>query len=331
MRNKIFLISILFLFFFLLIKNPLCLANEASLTLIYTSNTLGEVEPCGTCPETGDNGGLARRAYYIKKVREEVKNLLVLDGGDALVMSYFDRPSEREEAQKRGEFLLKVYEKIGYDAINIGDTDIGLGIKYLQALQKRSKIPFISANLVYRGTDKPVFKPYLIKEINGSKVGIIGLLPSEIPIHMYKELKGYFIKDPFQTATAMMRYLTTRCDYLIALTHLRFPDMESLIEISPRISVIIGGQDRSFALPKEVSGSLVVQTDAFGVHIGRLDLKLTKRFSGHFDIFPRTLLQKNIEDYENFLTLMHPGMDSDPEIEKLIESARDQLKRPIPW
>jgi 5'-nucleotidase len=329
MRWKTFLITALFF--------VICLAHSSShgkdipLTLIYSSNTLGEVEPCGTCPETGDNGGLARRAHYIKKVREEVKNLLVLDGGDALVMSYFGRPTEREKAQKKAEFLLKVYEKIGYDAINIGDTDIGLGIKYLQALQKRSKIPFISANLVYSGTDKPVFKPYLIKEINGSKVGIIGLLPSELPVHMHKELKGYFIKDPFQTATAMMRYLTARCDYLIALAHLSLSDIESLIEISPRFSIIIGGQDRSFALPKEVYGSLVVQTDAFGIHIGRLNLKLTKRFSDHFDIFPRTLLQKNIGEYQNFLTLMHPGTESDPEIEKLITASKDQLKKPIPW
>jgi len=27
---------------------------------------------------------------------------------------------------------------------------------------------------------------------------------------------------------------------------------------------------------------------------------------------------------------MHPGMESDKEIEKLIDSSRDQLKRPIP-
>jgi hypothetical protein len=28
---------------------------------------------------------------------------------------------------------------------------------------------------------------------------------------------------------------------------------------------------------------------------------------------------------------MHPGMESDKEIENLIESSRDQLKRPIPY
>jgi len=34
--------------------------------------------------------------------------------------------------------------------------------------------------------------------------------------------------------------------------------------------------------------------------------------------------------FENHLLLMHPGMESDKEIEKLIDSSRDQLKRPLP-
>ncbi len=35
--------------------------------------------------------------------------------------------------------------------------------------------------------------------------------------------------------------------------------------------------------------------------------------------------------FENHLPLMHPGMESDKEIENLIDSLRGQLKRPLPW
>ena len=300
------------------------------MTLVYSSNTLGQIDPSWR-GQTGYAGGLARRSNYIRKAREEVKNLLVLDGGDALVNPYFNHEQEKPKARKRAEAILEAYEKMGYDAINIGDFDLALGIKYLRYLQRRSNIPFMSANLVYRGTEKTVFKPYLIRKIGGLKVGIIGLLPSELPIHMYEELRGYSIKDPFQTAITVMGYLTTRCDLLIALAHLTPPEIESLVDIFPRISIIIGGEDRSFSFPKEVFGSLVVQTDAFGIHIGRLNLKLTKRSSDYIDVFPTTLLQKNIAGYENVMTLLHPGMESDSEIEMLIESSREQLKRPIPF
>jgi len=103
MRGKNFLFGIfilfIFLFIFLFINTPPCIGKETSLTLIYTSNTLGEVEPCG-CPEGGDNGGLPKRSHYLKTVKEEVKNLLILDGGDALIISYFSQPSEREKPEE---------------------------------------------------------------------------------------------------------------------------------------------------------------------------------------------------------------------------------------
>jgi 2',3'-cyclic-nucleotide 2'-phosphodiesterase (5'-nucleotidase family) len=370
MRAKIILFGILILFFSLLIRTSPCIGKETSLTLIYTSNTLGEVEPCGTCPEGGDNGGLPRRAHYLKSVKEEVKNLLVLDGGDALVISYFSQPSEREKARRRAEFVLRLYETLGYHALNIGDTDLGLGIEYLRNLQINSKIVFLSANLKEKKTKKPVFKPYLIKEIEGIKIGILGLITTGISSNTQKELKDYFIENPIKAAKETINRFMVSCDHIIALAHLTPPEIESLAKEVPRISIIIGGNDRSFILPKKIQRSVYAQTDAFGAHIGRLNLNLLKGPSEFIDILSKSLIQKKIEEtqkkmedpnyekdikalkelqdiliqqkkkmpssegnntYENYLTLMHPKMESDKEIENLIESSRDRLKRPIPY
>jgi 2',3'-cyclic-nucleotide 2'-phosphodiesterase (5'-nucleotidase family) len=368
MSKRMNLVSTLIILFFLFLGSSISLGNEVSLTLIYTSNTLGELES-GCCPETGNAGGLARRSHYIKTVKQEVKNLIIVDGGDALVLDYFNRISEREKARKRAEFVLMVYERMGYDALNIGDTDLGLGVEYLRNLQKKSKIPFLSANLKDKKTGKTIFNPYLIKKIAGSRVGIIGLLTPEISPVILKELKGYVIEDPIKAATEMTRRLKTQCDHLIVLAHLTPSEIVSLAKGMPEISIIIGGQDRSFVFPKKINRSLVVQTDAFGIHIGRLNLRLVKGSSEYIDGAAKSKLQKNIEEiqkkiddpqyikdvknlielketlseqikklpetegkntYENYLTLMHPGMESDKEIEKLIDSSRDQLKRPIP-
>jgi deoxyxylulose-5-phosphate synthase len=100
-----------------------------------------------------------------------------------------------------------------------------------------------------------------------------------------------------------------------------------------------------------------------------MNLKLIKGSDEFVDILPRTMIQKNIGEvqkkmeeaqyaketdklqemqkqfheqlkkmpkpegkntFENHLSLMHPGMESDKEIEKLIDSLRGQLKRPLP-
>lgn len=369
MGDKKILLGILISFFFFLIRTSPCIGNETSLTLIYTSNTLGEVELCG-CPEGGDNGGLPRRSHYLKTVKEEVKNLLVLDGGDALIISYFSQPSEREKARRRAEFVLRLYETLGYHALNIGDTDLGLGIEYLRNLQKNSKIPFLSANLKEKKTKKSVFKPYFIKEIEGFKIGILGLITTEIPPIVQKELKDYFIENPMKAATETINRFMSSCDHIVALSHLNPPEIESLAKEVPRVSIIIGGNDRSFIFSKQIHRSIYVQTDAFGAHIGRMNLKLAKGSKEFVDILPRTMIQKNIKEvrkrmedpqyvkeienlkrmqkqfneqlkkmpstegkntFENHLPLMHPGMESDPEIEELITTSKDRLKRPIPY
>jgi 5'-nucleotidase/UDP-sugar diphosphatase len=237
---------------------------------------------------------------------------------------------------------LKVYEKIGYNALNIGDTDMVLGIHYLRVLQERSKIPFLSANLMDKKTEKPLFQPFLIKMVNGLRIGIIGLLTPEVLPHLHKEMEGYFIEDPIKVATETVNRSLSDCDQIIALAHLNPSEIESLAKKVPQISIIIGGNDRSFIFPKQIRRSIYVQTDAFGLYVGRLNLRLVKGSSEFVDGPPtrieRGLLEKETESpdaeekntYENFFTLLHPEMESDPEIENMISSSRNQIKRPLP-
>ncbi len=369
MRDKKVLFSILIIFLSGLVGTSLCIGNEISLTLIYTSNNLGEVEPCGTCPDGGDNGGLPRRSHYLKTVKEEVKHLLVLDAGDALVVGYFSEPRGREQARRRAEFVLKLYETLGYHALNIGDTDLGLGVGYLKDLQKKSTIPFLSANLKEKKTGKPFFKPYLIKEVEGIQIGILGLVTADISPSIQKELKDYFIDNPVKAAAETVRHIKSSCDHVIVLAHLSTLEIESLVRDVQPISIIIGGNDRSFVFPKQMGRSLYVQTDAFGIHVGRLNLNLLKGSYEFADVLSARLIQKKIEEiqkkiedpkqaqdvkglkelqdilieqqkkipgsegknrYENYLVLMHPGMKSDLDIQRKIDASRDLLKRILP-
>lgn len=264
---------------------------------------------------------------------------------------------------------MKIYETIGYDGLNVGDNDLILGVEYLRALQKHSKVPFLSANIKEKKTGNPIFTPYLIKEINGSKVGIIGFLTPDIPPHIYEKMENYFIEDPIMVAIGIINGPMANCDHIIILAHLNLPEIESLAQSIPRISIIIGGHDHLLVFPREINRAIWVQTGAFGLHIGRLNLKFAKGSSGFVDITQRNLIQKNIDEiqkkiedpryvkevdslkrmmailteqkkkmpdgegkntYENHLILLHPGMASDPEIEELISSLRDRLKQLIP-
>jgi 5'-nucleotidase len=276
---------------------------------------------------------------------------------------------EREKARKRAEIVLNIYEKMGYDALNIGDNDLVLGAEYLRNIQKKSKIYFLSTNLKEKKTGKSLFETYFVKEMNGLKIGIIGLLTSDVPPYIHKEMTPYFIEDPIKTTIDIMNGPIANCDHIIILAHLDPPEIEALAKRVPQISIIIGGNDRSFIFPRKIHYSIWVQTDAFGLRVGRLNLNLVKGSKEFVDILPRSLIEKNIEEiqkkmeglqyakevknlmevqdslleqkkkmpdtegkntYENYLILLHPGMKSDPEIEKMISSSGEQLKRPLP-
>ena len=238
-----------------------------------------------------------------------------------------------------------------------------LGAGYLKTLQKHSKIPFLSANIKEKKTGKPLFTPYLIKEMNGIRIGIIGLLTPDIAPRAHVEIESYFIEDPFTVAMEIIHGPLALCDHLIVLGHLNPPEIESIAQILPKLSILIGGQDYSPVLPKEVNLALWVQTDAYGLRIGRLNSKFVQGSSGWVDVTQRNLLQKNIDEiqkkledprfvkeadalkrmkemlaeqkekmpdgegkptYESQLILLRPGMTSDPEVEQLISSSKDR-------
>ena len=314
MANKITLIGTLLIFFFLFLGSSLSFGEGTPLTLIYSSNTLGEVVPCG-CIEAGNAGGISRRSHYINTVRDEGKKVLLLDGGNALVIGQPGNEREQQKARKRAEFILKLYGKMGYDAVNIGDTDLVLGLEYLRTLQKHSSVPFLSANLKEKKTRKTVFKPYLIKEIHGLKVGIIGLITQSIS-PMLNKIRGYFVEDPARAATDSINGALLGVDIIIALAHMNHSEIESFAQKVPKISIIIGGHNQSYMDAKMVNHSLWVQTDAFGFQIGRLDVRWVK---GSSDF-----------QYVNILTVLHPGMKADPQIEEMLTSSGDILKRPLP-
>ena len=315
MRNKVLLVSTLLISLFIVPKTSSSLGNETPITLIYTSNTLAEVAPCG-CIEAGNAGGISRRSHYINTVRDEGKKVLLLDGGDALAIGQPGNERERQKSRERAEFILKLYGKIGYDAVNVGDTDLVLGLQYLRTLQKHSPVPLLSTNLKDKKTGKTLFKPYLVKEIYGLKIGIIGLISESTQPYVLDKKGGYVVEDPVKAATHTINGALLDCDIIIALAHLNHSEIESLAQKVPKISIIIGGHDRVYMDAKMLDRSLWVQTDAFGFQTGRLDVRWVKG--------------SLVFQYENFLTVLHPEMKTDPEIEGMIASSEEILKRPMP-
>jgi uncharacterized repeat protein (TIGR01451 family) len=82
-----------------------------------------------------------------------------------------------------GEPVVEVMNAMGYDVSVIGNHEFDFGRDALNERIAEADYPFLSANIYYSGTtDLADFvTPYVIKEVNGVDVGIVGLSTTETP------------------------------------------------------------------------------------------------------------------------------------------------------
>ena len=118
-------------------------------------------------------GGGASAARLIKKAQEkaalEGNSVLIIDAGDIFQGTLVGTRSE-------GESIVKYMNRIGYDAVVPGNHDFDLGKDNLIELIKNSKFPWVSCNIYDLETRKrwQWVKPWVIKEMDGLKIGITG-------------------------------------------------------------------------------------------------------------------------------------------------------------
>ncbi len=117
-------------------------------------------------------GGLARRATFIQAARTDYPNLLVLDAGNTLW-------SETGLAvASQGKVMVEAMNLMHYSAMALGETDLQLGEDILRQRIADAQFPVISANVVVLSTGKLLCQPYVLLDVGGRKVGLIGLTGS---------------------------------------------------------------------------------------------------------------------------------------------------------
>ena len=197
-------------FLFLLLGTMFSTCSKPSLPIgeflfITTGNVQGSFFPIKA--RLDSLGGLARRATFLNDLRSTGAQPILLDAGSLFT------------AQNRSVELIKCYNEIGYDALNIGAEDLknAANIKYLEQL---AEFPFLSANIVYKQSGKSVFRPFATIERSGFKVAVIGLTKSLLENSSDK----YELKDPIQTGKNLLDKVASYSDYQVILFNGSFDD-----------------------------------------------------------------------------------------------------------
>lgn len=239
--------------------------KSGQIRIIYSGNTLGELKPCG-CAREEDQGGIERRMGYLKGVRAESDNVLLVDTGDN-----FKEPTR--QGKVKAKYLLKAMMEMKYDAVLLGEHDFVYGYSFLK---ERQGVPWILSNIEM--AHWPLPKTRIRSFGNGLKAALIAVAdPDLLYGSRHAEDKITAAKEAVQ---AQLRHLEddSAPDLVVLLTHmerekaLRFLDMEG-------VDVIVNGHmekdtDLIDMEPVRKNGRIFVQSGPRGQKMGELDVTL---------------------------------------------------------
>ncbi|MEC7640572.1 MAG: multiheme c-type cytochrome [Nitrospinota bacterium] len=275
----------------------------ANLLILYTGNTLGELKPCG-CAKEEDQGGIERRAAYLKEVRAGHQNILLVDTGDS-----FKKPTTQGKLKAR--YLMKSMGQMDYDAVVPGDKDLVYGNRFFDEIPG---IPWVAANLeLLPGLPIPAYR---IKHLaNGLKAAIVGLVdPGLFYVGDSADIR---ITPPRESLRQTLRQLRQRekPDLVLLLTHMQRETALSLLKVEG-VDVIVNGHiDKATDLidmaPVQNNGRIFVQAAPRGQKVGELQVQ----------VGPQTT-----RVFQHHLVKLDSHVKFDPEMLKLYEEYNEKIE-----
>lgn len=169
-----------------------------------------------------DIANLEQIGSFLKYKKDSDPNTIILSNGDmfqgAALSNYY-----------YGEPIVDVFNYIGFDGFVIGNHEFDWGIdKILNYTDQNTEngemdYPILAANIVYHDTRQPLAntQPYLVKEVSGVRVGIIGVIGDVINSISASRVENIDFLDPVDTISNYAEILRTTeaCDIVVVYVH----------------------------------------------------------------------------------------------------------------
>jgi 2',3'-cyclic-nucleotide 2'-phosphodiesterase (5'-nucleotidase family) len=211
-----------------------------------------------------------------RKGRED--STLLLDAGDSLAGSGI-------ATVFAGKPMVDIMNAMKYDFITLGNHDFNWSKPELEALLAKAQFQITDSNVFSSDAHSPFLMAPLTnnvvgkKEVNGVKVGIIGLTtPDAYLTENPRNLEGLDITDPREEVKSNIRELKKwGADIVVVLSHLGLDKDRELAQGTEGIDIIFGGHTHEeLKEAVKVGGTTIVQAGALGADLGRVDVDFDK-------------------------------------------------------
>ena len=211
-------------------------AASKQIRIVGTANVHGETDPCGW--KKKPLGGLARKATIIDNLRSDGFDVLILDAGNLLFKKKTLGPgSPTDIAKMTAEIIVSAFNDIGCHAFSPGSKDFAAGLDFIQEMQMLANFPFISANILDVNGNR-LFDPYLIADVEGVSVGVIGLASKFIHSDVY-------IQDPMEALNELVDEVDSQSDVLVLMFDSEEADISKLQTSGYPIDLVIRSKSKT--------------------------------------------------------------------------------------
>ncbi|HET6484819.1 MAG TPA: 5'-nucleotidase C-terminal domain-containing protein [Spirochaetia bacterium] len=231
-------------------------SGTVDLTILHVNDTHSMLEPSPVRLNVDLGAGLSPATVYVNlggfpavmtalaRLRSETQGAtLFLHAGDFFQGSlYF--------TEYHGAADVDFWNSMGLDAATLGNHEFDKGPGLIQtALLDKARFPLTSANVdVSREpsiTTKDRLAPYVIREVGGQRIGIIGITTPATP-YISSPGPNVVFRDPAQSVDAAVQALRAEgVTEIIALTHLGLDADRALASRIHHVALIVGGHSHT--------------------------------------------------------------------------------------
>lgn len=312
-----------------LLLQAMAFGQEKKLTILYTNDLHAHLEPTIVpwVSKTRKVGGFANIATLVKREKAANPATVYFDAGD-----FFSGPYV--SSLTKGEAVIDAMNYLGLDAACVGNHEFDHGWQNAQKQFPKAKFPLLNGNIFLKGTEKLHWnKPYVIKNVNGIRIGVIGLHGrfAFYDTTSAEMITGVEARDEEVYLRRYIRELKAKTDLIVLLIHQGIPGTQSSqgekdvarnhardIEIAKNVSgidVMVTGHPHSGTSEPLISnGTIIVSTDAYTIELGKLELTYDKKLD-------KITSYKNRLDY-----LFDDEVEDDHEMLKVIDKWKGKLK-----
>lgn len=267
--------------------------KRVHIVVLGTTDLHGNLFPVDYYTDKVDNRGLAKISTLVKQIRRESQNVLLIDSGDTIQGTPLEYYHNKKNNQPPDPMMLGM-NALHYDAMTVGNHEYNFGLHVLEKARSEAEFPWLSANTYNKGTNQTHYQPYIVKEVAGVRIGVLGLTTPGIP--NWENAPNYArldFREPLSEAKKWVPVLRgkERADVVIIAMHMGLEQDLRTGEINPGqvtnenraiaiaqqvpgVDLIFMGHTHAPVPSVTINGVQLLQANYWGRHLARADLYL---------------------------------------------------------